>query len=263
MNTPAPRIPDGVRIGATLVLSIAQVAATQVHRLGFGEDIGSRAGQSPSLSTPAGWAFGIWSLIYLGLIAFAVYQALPAHRHDALLRRAGPWTAAAMLLGAVWAIVAQLQGITLPTVVILLAMLACALCALFALRDGAPFRWRVALFVRQPIGLFAGWVTAAALVNLASWLPNAGGAAEALRGGAFAALVALCATLLAGWVTWRARAPLAYPLAGAWALAGVAAKAAPAGAWLAAVCAGAGAVLLVGLGLALALAWRTRPAGVG
>src|SRR4028119_1440385 len=31
----------------------------------------------PTLITPSGYAFSIWSLIYLGLIAFSFYQALP------------------------------------------------------------------------------------------------------------------------------------------------------------------------------------------
>ena len=32
----------------------------------------------PTLITPAGYAFAIWSLIYLGLIGFSIYQALPS-----------------------------------------------------------------------------------------------------------------------------------------------------------------------------------------
>src|SRR5687767_14612028 len=33
----------------------------------------------PTPITPAGYAFSIWSLIYLGMIAFSVYQLLPAN----------------------------------------------------------------------------------------------------------------------------------------------------------------------------------------
>src|SRR5688572_884866 len=33
----------------------------------------------PTPITPAGYAFSIWSLIYLGLIAFSLFQLLPAH----------------------------------------------------------------------------------------------------------------------------------------------------------------------------------------
>ncbi|MEL7342117.1 MAG: hypothetical protein AAGM67_16665 [Bacteroidota bacterium] len=32
----------------------------------------------PTLITPAGYAFSIWGVIYLGLLAFGIYQLLPA-----------------------------------------------------------------------------------------------------------------------------------------------------------------------------------------
>jgi hypothetical protein len=38
---------------------------------------------------PAGYVFSIWGLIYLGLLAFAVFQALPAQRDNPRLRRVG------------------------------------------------------------------------------------------------------------------------------------------------------------------------------
>jgi translocator protein len=42
---------------------------------------------------PAGYVFSIWGLIYLGLIAFTVYQALPSQRENPRLRRIGYWYA--------------------------------------------------------------------------------------------------------------------------------------------------------------------------
>lgn len=38
---------------------------------------------------PAGYVFSIWGLIYLALVAFAIYQALPAQRENPRLRRVG------------------------------------------------------------------------------------------------------------------------------------------------------------------------------
>ena len=38
---------------------------------------------------PVGYVFSIWGLIYLALIGFAVYQALPAQRENPRLRRVG------------------------------------------------------------------------------------------------------------------------------------------------------------------------------
>lgn len=40
---------------------------------------------------PAGYVFSIWGLIYLGLIAFAIFQALPSQRENPRLRATGWW----------------------------------------------------------------------------------------------------------------------------------------------------------------------------
>jgi len=41
----------------------------------------------PSLFTPAGFTFSIWGVIYLGLLLFIIYQALPSQRSNASLGR--------------------------------------------------------------------------------------------------------------------------------------------------------------------------------
>ncbi|MFN2152224.1 MAG: tryptophan-rich sensory protein, partial [Anaerolineales bacterium] len=38
---------------------------------------------------PAGYVFSIWGLIYLGLLAYSVYQALPSQRENAALQKIG------------------------------------------------------------------------------------------------------------------------------------------------------------------------------
>ena len=42
-----------------------------------GIETGAVSDKYPTLVTPAGYAFAIWSLIYLGIVAFSIYQALP------------------------------------------------------------------------------------------------------------------------------------------------------------------------------------------
>jgi len=51
---------------------------------------------------PAGYVFSIWGLIYLGLIAFAIYQALPAQRENPRLCRVGYLFAASCLANVAW-----------------------------------------------------------------------------------------------------------------------------------------------------------------
>lgn len=43
-----------------------------------GVETGAISDKYPTLITPAGYAFTIWSLIYFGLLAFSIYQLLPA-----------------------------------------------------------------------------------------------------------------------------------------------------------------------------------------
>ena len=48
-----------------------------------GQQTGEVSDQFPVYFVPAGYVFSIWGLIYLGLIAFAIFQALPSQRENA------------------------------------------------------------------------------------------------------------------------------------------------------------------------------------
>ncbi|HEX9118255.1 MAG TPA: tryptophan-rich sensory protein, partial [Anaerolineae bacterium] len=51
---------------------------------------------------PAGYVFSIWGLIYLALIAYAVYQALPAQRTNPRLRSIGALFLAGSAANIAW-----------------------------------------------------------------------------------------------------------------------------------------------------------------
>src|SRR5512134_2462313 len=51
---------------------------------------------------PAGYVFSIWGVIYLGLIAFAIFQALPSQRENPRLRAAGWWISLGGLANSAW-----------------------------------------------------------------------------------------------------------------------------------------------------------------
>ncbi|NJO93529.1 MAG: hypothetical protein HC820_02635 [Hydrococcus sp. RM1_1_31] len=52
--------------------------------------------------TPANYAFAIWGLIYLGLIAYGIYQLRHARRDDSRLRRADVFLIVACLAQIAW-----------------------------------------------------------------------------------------------------------------------------------------------------------------
>ncbi len=107
---------------------------------------------------PAGFAFSIWSVIYLWLLLFAVNGVL-RHRDDLDWEPVWMPMTLSMGMGAAWIKVATLSVVW--ATVLIWAMLLTALWAMFAARDIAP-KWSAAL----PIGLYAGWLTAASLVSI-------------------------------------------------------------------------------------------------
>lgn len=72
---------------------------------------------------PAGYAFSIWGLIYLGLIALAIYQALPSQKQKPHARKLGyalAWSSVAQIL---WVIAFQYQRFVLSLGLIALVLL--------------------------------------------------------------------------------------------------------------------------------------------
>jgi hypothetical protein len=159
---------------------------------------------------PAGYAFAIWGPIYLWLLAHAGF-GLFARDEDALWDRTRWPLFLSLAIGASWISVAQRSPI-LATILIWI-MLAGALVAL--LRTTGRDRWLLA----GPLGLYAGWLTAASFVAL-GLLGGGYDVALGETGWAWAALIAATATVVAV----QSRVPHApeYGLAAAWAFVAVA-----------------------------------------
>ena len=51
---------------------------------------------------PAGYVFAIWGVIYAALIAFAVYQALPAQKRSERIARIDGWFVASNVCNTAW-----------------------------------------------------------------------------------------------------------------------------------------------------------------
>ncbi len=114
-------------------------------------------------------AFTIWSVIYTGLVLYAIWQALPAQRADARQRRLGWLVLASMVLNALWIAVvqAELLWLSVPVILVLLGTL---LVILVRLREH-PAGGRVeTVVVDGTLGLYLGWVVVATVANTAAVL---------------------------------------------------------------------------------------------
>ncbi|WP_104127891.1 tryptophan-rich sensory protein [Cryobacterium sp. Y57] len=122
---------------------------------------------------PAGAAFGIWTPIYLGLIAYAIWQFLPAQTTDARQRALGYPVAATLVLNAAWILSIQfdLLALSVPVIVLLLAVLVRGFQLTLASR---PKNLVETIVADGTIGLYLGWVSIATAANVTAVLVAGG-----------------------------------------------------------------------------------------
>lgn len=173
---------------------------------------------------PARPAFQIWSAIYLGLIVYTVWQALPAQRTDRRQRATGSWIALSMVLNGVWLVAAQFATLLL-TVLAIVALLIVLCIAFTRALAHRPERWVDALLIDGVTGLHLGWVTLATVANITAWLtaiaPDGWRAAVAVGVGVLVIVAVI--GLGIGWAAHDRLAATAGPsVALAWGLAWVA-----------------------------------------
>jgi hypothetical protein len=179
---------------------------------------GGALSASATLIAPAGLAFSIWSIIYLGLVAYAIWQALPRQKADDRQRRLGYWIAASLLLNAAWILSVQFDQLwlSLPVIVALLVVLIRTFFICFSTR---PKNWVETLVVDGTIGLYLGWVCVATAANTAALLTAAGFDGFGIDPTIWAVVVVAVAGVIGILLGIRDRGRIAPALALGWGLA--------------------------------------------
>jgi benzodiazapine receptor len=172
----------------------------------------------PTLLTPAGYAFTIWSLIYFGMVVFSLYQLLPknAERFRSL-RSLYIFSCAA---NCAWIFFWHQEQIGLCLLVIF-GLLIALMMINWKIRNTETFAdfW----FVKTPFGIYFGWVTVATIVNFAVALKFWGIEMSETNGSIIAGIFIILAAGLGVLVRVKMENYF-YPLAIAWAVTAIAVK---------------------------------------
>ncbi len=120
--------------------------------------------------TPANYAFDIWGLIYLGLIAYGIYQLRPTQRANPTIRRVDLLLIIACIAQIAWVYLFTLRLFWL-SVVAMLAILLPLIGAYLQLgigkeRSSRSLKW----LAHMPFSIYLGWISVATIVNIASAL---------------------------------------------------------------------------------------------
>lgn len=126
-----------------------------------------------TLIAPAGPAFSIWSVIYLGLIGYSMWQLRPNQAASRRQRLLGYPMAASLLLNAAWILSIQFGSLALSVlmIILLLTVLVVAFRICLAIPSQSPSE---TVLVDGVIGLYLGWVCVATAANITAALQAAG-----------------------------------------------------------------------------------------
>lgn len=135
-----------------------------------------------NLIVPAGWAFGVvWSTIYTGLGALLIHQALPAQEYNPRYEKALPWWWSSWTLNAIFG---RFFSQNDPQSIVISDLttkfnLPAALALHHSLEIGKTDVPAPEKYLRIPVSLYAGWLTAATVVGtpntlltLGAWQPD-------------------------------------------------------------------------------------------
>lgn len=210
-----------VNIFTTLIALTVNVLANALPL--NGKNTGTISDQFKVFFVPAGYVFAIWGVIYIGWIAFSIYQALPTQRDNARLQCIGWLYVLSGMLNAGWLFTWHYEWFPL-SVVVMLALLVTLIAIYLRLDNGRVQVSTVEKWcVNIPFSIYLGWISVATIANITDllyyWRWNGWGIAPEL----WAVIMLVIATALALAMTLM-RGDVAFLLVLVWSFVGIAVK---------------------------------------
>ena len=135
-----------------------------------GQNTGEISDRFQVYFVPAGYVFAIWGIIYIGWIAFTIFQFRPSQKESPRLRNLGYLFALSGLVNAAWLFTwhYNLFGLSVLVMLTLLGLLIASYLKLNVNRSSASGAewWSVDL----PFSVYLGWITVATVANVTDWL---------------------------------------------------------------------------------------------
>lgn len=211
---------DISRAALVVIATVGMIVFNWLAAFGYINDITPQvvSARYPTIITPAGYAFSIWSLIYFALIVFSIYQALP--KNLTKFRVIRTVYIFSCLLNCAW-IYFWHREMVLACLVIIIALLATLLFINIRLKIGQSYAeyWAA----EAPFGIYFGWVTAAAIVNFVIVLGTRGVTVSG-PGATVLGVICILAAAVLGVIGRVKLTNYLYPFSIAWALTAIGVK---------------------------------------
>ena len=188
-----------------------------------GQNTGEISDRFQVYFVPAGYVFSIWGIIYIGWIAFTIFQFQRSQRASPRLRRLGYLFALSNLANAAWLFCWHYNqfGLSVLVMLALLGLLIASYLRLDVNRSSVSrFEyWSVDIL----FSVYLGWITVATVANISDWLYYIGWDAFGISAQVWA-VVMLCVASLLGLAMAITRRDTGYLVVLLWAFIGIAVK---------------------------------------
>lgn len=188
-----------------------------------GQDTGAISDSFDVYFVPAGYVFSIWGLIYLLLLGFTVYQALPSQRENPALRKIGYLFAINGIANSVWLFL--WHYLLFPATLLAMFTVLGTLILIYVRLDmrRKPVTTAENWLIHMPFRVYLGWITVATVANITDVLYDIGWSGWGISAEIWMAIVLGAVVLIAALMT-RFRRDLPYLLVLIWALYGIIVK---------------------------------------
>jgi benzodiazapine receptor len=172
---------------------------------------------------PAGYVFSIWGLIYLGLIAYAIYQVLPAQSNNPRLSSIGNVFILSCVANIAWLFLWHYEVFVFTLVAMLVLLL--SLITIYLRLDigrsevSMAEKWAVHI----PFSIYLGWITVATIANATQLLFYLGWNGWGINAATWAAIMLAVGVVISALMSLT-RADIAFSLVLVWAYIGISLK---------------------------------------
>ena len=188
-----------------------------------GQNTGEISDRFQVYFVPAGYVFAIWGVIYIGWIAFTIFQFQLSQKESPRLRRLGYLFALSNLANATWLFCWHYNrfGLSVLVMLVLLGLLIASYLQLNVNRTSVPPVEY--LSVDFLFSIYLGWITVATVANITDWLYLVEWNGFGIAAQIWAIIMLIVASLL-GLAMALTRRDAAYLIVLVWAFIGIAMK---------------------------------------
>jgi len=185
-----------------------------------GKTTGELSDSYPNLFVPAGYVFTIWGVIYVLLIIFVAFQALPKQRNEDFHEQISALFIISSVANSVWIFLWHYEQV-LFSLIAMLVLLMSLILIYWRLEIGLnsiPLNTKLA--IHTPFSVYLGWITVATVANVTAFLVSINWDCLGISETIWTLMILSVATIIVITIILQ-RKDVAYTLVPIWAFIGI------------------------------------------